>query len=200
MKALHALWVVMALAQAALATEEPASLVPVPPVEETQGAPEQAPQAPPQFPAGAVLEQDRAKLQGFLDETEGYVRKVHSVTERFRMEMQQVKKAVASCEVQHDLAREDAQLFPVIAGMVERHCGYARNFDQVARRYAARLDEAVGFQKRLERLAEQVRDDLDRIAVLRATEGLAKEVDTGLATLEQWRKERFKPWTGSTTP
>ena len=103
--------------------------------------------SPPAVPS-ADIQGTIAHLEGFLDQTDRYIRAVQVTSERYRQYLEQNKALWASCQVKADLGGYEKSRFSRlnVAGDAEcRH--YATEMDQTAQAVAAQLDVAVKFQK-----------------------------------------------------
>lgn len=154
-------------------------------------------QAPASLPAEAEMQALLVNLQGFMGQVDKYIQEVQIATEDYRAYVKQVKQMLAGCEVESDVSSFENTLFAELVTEGRRQCqGWVANFDQQAWAYAARLDEAVAFQKLVQRVGGRVQGQIDRIRIAMYSKRLKRSVDQGLRELEKTRKN-FKPWMSS---
>ena len=155
------------------------------------------PQAPASPPGEAEIQARVAKLEGFLSEVDRFIIGVHTTTERYRLYVEEVKQMLARCEVEGDVSGFEGSGFEGLVADGGRLCrGWVADFDQQARAYAARLDEAVAYQKLLEAVGRRVENQIEISRTAMRAKRIKRAVDEGMNELEQSR-ERMRPWMDS---
>jgi hypothetical protein len=165
--------------------------------EDFQGAtatPVPLPQAAPAQPSDAELQAKLADLQGFMAQVDGYIRDVQMATENYRGYVQRIQQLLAGCEVESDTAGFEHTGFEELVADGGRQCqGWVADFNQQAQQYAARLDEAVAFQRTVEQVGGRAQGQIDRLRIMQHALRLKETVDQGLRESEATR-EGFRPW------
>ncbi len=111
------------------------------------------PQAPASLPTEAEMQAKLTNLQGFMTRVDRFIGGVHKATEKYLLYVQDVKWMLAGCEVDSDTSGFEGSGFEELVAGGGRQCrGWVADFDQQARAYAARLDQAVAFQKLVQRV------------------------------------------------
>ena len=149
---------------------------------------------PPAVPA-ADLQGTIAHLEGFLDQTDQYIRAVQVTSESYRQYLEQHKALWASCQVKADLGGYETSPFSGLAQAGDAECShYANLMEQKAQEMAAQLDVAVKFQKEVRLFAsEVVIPRIERLRIVQRMQHLDEQVQRGLSDIQNAR-EGYKPW------
>ena len=164
---------------------------------EATATPVPFPQAPASLPAEADLQATLTDLQGFMAQVDRYIKGVYVATEDYRQYVGRVKEMLAGCEVEFDVSDFEGTGFENFVAAGGDQCkSWVAGFDQQARSYAAQLDEAVAFQKLLEKVGGRAQRQIDRARIALHAKGLKRAVDQGLREVDNTR-EAIKPWMDS---
>ena len=161
---------------------------------EATGTPVPFPVAPASLPTESELRATLENRQRFMALVDDVTQGVFIATERYRRYVGAVKEMLAGCEVDSDTSGFENTGFEGLVGDGGRQCQeWVADFDQQARVYAARLDEAVAFQKLVTKVGRRVQNQIDRIRIALHAKELKRAVDQGLRELDRTR-EAMRPW------
>lgn len=133
-------------------------------------------------------------LEGFMAQVDRQITGVLAATEDYRTYVGHVQQMLASCEVEADSAGFEGTGFTNLIGEGRRECdGWVEGFNQMAMTYAAQLDEAIEFQKVVEKVGERLQFRMDRVRIAMQASRVASAVDQGLEELDESRAA-FSPW------
>ena len=152
------------------------------------------PKTLPSVPGEADLQAQLADRQAFMGAVDRYIQGVLNATEAYRAYVERVQQMLASCEVESDLGGFEGSGFEDFVAEGSDQCrGWVSAFNQHARAYAGRLDQAQAFQKTLQAVSERAQIQIDRIRIALHARQLKAAVDEGLQIVGDSR-EAIKPW------